>query len=309
MSKASLYKLYIYIPTFNREVELEAQLKALKRALERINSSQVFIHVNDNNSTYPTENIQSFCLENDIYYTKNPANLGGNANILLGFINAHSAEYLWILSDNDLVTDNSLVNILSALNNNPDFLFASSITSKSYNTFFDYNKNILDLLDNRAGLISSTIYSLKVINNNIFQSFFFHNSSFPHLGVILSTLKEHKSVSASLLPYGEILAESIEIDENKGDYRLAYLGFPMLAELLDDKHRRLLINGWFDQNGLGFFKSFEYNRYLYYASLKSILTYGNSGTKAKAIFFDLMKHLLPLARRALRFCKSQNFMR
>ena len=40
------------------------------------------------------------------------------------------------------------------------------------------------------------------------------------------------------MPYGDILAESIEIDENRGDYRLAYLGFPMLAELLDDKDRR-----------------------------------------------------------------------
>ena len=271
--KTPTYKLYIYIPTFNREVELKAQLQALTRALKYINNSQVLIHVNDNNSTYPTDNISAFCAENDIKYTKNPSNLGGNANILLGFIHAHSSEYLWILSDNDLVTDKSLANIFSALKTKPDFMFASSITSESYNTFFHYNRNILDLLDNRAGLISSTIYSLKIINNNIFQSFFFHNSSFPHLGVIFSTLKEHKTVSASLMPYGDILAESIEIDGNRGDYRLAYLGFTMLTELLDDTNKKLLINAWFKQNALGLFESYCYNKYQYHASLRSILTF------------------------------------
>ena len=122
MPKTSIHKLYIYIPTFNREVELNEQLQALVRASRHIDRSQVFIHVNDNNSTYSTEHIETFCSDNDIKYTKNPANLGGNANILLGFIHAHSAEYLWILSDNDLVTDKSLTKILSGLKGKPDFL-------------------------------------------------------------------------------------------------------------------------------------------------------------------------------------------
>jgi len=297
MSHSITHKLYIYIPTYNREVELKLQIEALLRASKYIDSSQVIIHINDNDSTYITDNVKALCKENNIKYTKNTANLGGNANILLGFLQPLSAEYLWILSDNDIVEDQSLTHILSALDTKPDLMLATSLTADPKIGIFNYEANILDLLDNRAGLISSTIYNLRTINNHIAQAFFYHNSSFPHLGVIFATLREHKSIKVSLVPSANVLRESIEIADNRGDYRLAYLGFPMLAELLDHKSKKLLINGWFKQNSLYLIGTYNYNKYLYYASLKSILRYGSYRIKIKAIILDFVKHIIILVKR------------
>jgi glycosyltransferase involved in cell wall biosynthesis len=247
-------KLLIYIPTFNRPEQLRNQLRSLHPQIEE-NSRQVRVIVADNNSTDERvkaviEEFKSFV---GIEFTSRTSNIDGNANILLGFIEAKQDEYLWLLADDTNVTTNAVSNLLSTLNKTSVDLLAlyteeQRLLPESLQWNIETFKSILD--EFRWGLISSAIYNMGYFSNSIKYAFFFHNSSFPHLGVLFSEFKRKQIIKVAWLPERDVhKGNSTELPS---DYSLSLSGFPHLFTLFDLAERRDLLLSWVRRYGVGF---------------------------------------------------------
>ena len=113
--------LTIAIPTYNR---LEALKKSLTCILSQINFEEVDILVSDNCSTDGTKIYMEKLIDKypNIRYNRHQENIGADNNFLYCFNNAIS-QYLWIIGDDDYVSNGSLEIILNALRENPDFMY------------------------------------------------------------------------------------------------------------------------------------------------------------------------------------------
>ena len=79
-------KLFIYIPTYNRPEAIQMQLRALAPQVAKY-PSEVRVMVNDNASTKYSydEMVKDYIQYENIHFHRNGGNIGGNANIALGF--------------------------------------------------------------------------------------------------------------------------------------------------------------------------------------------------------------------------------
>jgi glycosyltransferase involved in cell wall biosynthesis len=124
-------KLSIVIPTFNRNATLCQNLPAL---LAQINDD-VELTILDNASTIPV----SYSIKNvlEMYPTKvvnvirNKANIGAAANILRSFEVA-SAPWLWILGDDDAVSENAIKDIIKTIQEYPTCVFLNFSTEPMF---------------------------------------------------------------------------------------------------------------------------------------------------------------------------------
>ncbi len=163
------YLFSICIPTYNRKSYL---IKTLEKLINLINLSnhQIEICVSDNNSndmTYQAligyQNKWNF-----IKINRNFTNLGFDHN-LLSAINLSTSQYVWFLSDDDIILDNTINNIVLILTNN-DIPLPSLIFLKPY---FARNEKIEQYLNyfNKNpipyNLIDDPNYALKTINWHI----------------------------------------------------------------------------------------------------------------------------------------------
>jgi GT2 family glycosyltransferase len=101
--------LFIYIPTYNRPKAIRTQLCALAPQVAK-HQSRVRVLVIDNASSDYSfdEIIDDFSIYKNIKFQRNCGNIGGNGAIALGFAFAQADEFLWILSDHDIVTASAL---------------------------------------------------------------------------------------------------------------------------------------------------------------------------------------------------------
>lgn len=239
-------KLLIYIPTFEREAALKEQLGRLIPQL----SADVTLMVNDNNSS----SYDVFELEKASGGTfqarKNKGNIHGNANILLGFIFANDFDYLWVLSDNDIVAPNCLTHILTALESRPDYLvFSKAHIEPSKETVL--YENGWFVTTGIMGLISAGIYCVDSIRNQIYQGFYYHNSSFPHLAIILGHLREAGEASVSVLPQGWIIESDFEVKQ--ANYLFSAVGLPQLYSLIHPAKQLEFLRRWLTENHIPYF--------------------------------------------------------
>jgi GT2 family glycosyltransferase len=118
-----MIQLLIYIPTFNRPDALTKQLSSLVPQIARYQEN-VRVIVRDNCSDNDALSVLKIKYHDhkNIFFEENFGNIGGNANIALGFIFAKKDEFLWILSDNDLISHNAIENLMEILNLRIDFV-------------------------------------------------------------------------------------------------------------------------------------------------------------------------------------------
>jgi glycosyltransferase involved in cell wall biosynthesis len=107
--------LTIAIPTYNRATCLDLGLSQIFKQLNRDEPS-VEILISNNNSTDDTEEIvDKYILSgHTITYIKNDNNIGSDRNLLQCF-NKARGKYVWIMGDDDVLLDGSLVKILRIL--------------------------------------------------------------------------------------------------------------------------------------------------------------------------------------------------
>lgn len=162
--------LSICIPTFNRGDLLALQLQHLTTQIEKstINESLIEILISDNNSSDNTKDkIQHFTEKKYIQYFCNEENIGPDANFLQLFQFAQG-EYIWLLGDDDLFSNDIIEYLISKLGTKKiDYLYlkAGKSLHKSqidlWNSHEDFLRNVT---------IFSTFMSSQVIKRTLLIS-------------------------------------------------------------------------------------------------------------------------------------------
>ena len=182
-------KLSICIPTYNRP---DALIKTLQVLIPQCELAGCRIHIVDNASTIPVEEIVSRNFGNQrelITISRNRFNIGGNANLCRCF-ELCETEWMWMLGDDDMVDENALKIIQSAISEADESFcmlnFASNINEKQSS---DSIRNFDDLArETSKGVyfgnllfISSSIYRLPPLRGHIMNAYQFAYSCAPQL--------------------------------------------------------------------------------------------------------------------------------
>lgn len=303
-------KLFIYIPTYNRPDALKTQLSVLLPQVARL-PENVRILISDNASKKPfVEFNEKYSSCPNIQFRSNSGNIGGNANIALGFIFAQPNEFLWILSDNDIVTETAIDYLLGALDNNVDFCcFTDSVKEP---TIIDYSweSGWLTPMEWNMGLISDALYNVNSIKDSIEAAFYFHNSSFPHLAVACAAAKNKGVVKFKILPRSEINNALFGSDECKTDYSLAHVCMPLLNPLFPAWEAKSFSIMWLRNHGVDLYRNRKRHYHLFLQSKATLAYYG--GWRARVLLMwmwpvYLVAHPISIVRQRLIAIAKNNF--
>jgi glycosyltransferase involved in cell wall biosynthesis len=117
-----MFKLTICIPTFNRAEYLRQALQSVERNLEQVsaNTAIVDLVVSDNASTDNTVYVvKEYQKRIPITYNLNRSNIGPAANLIRS-VQCARGDYVWILADDDALTDGAIDYLLRFLGKYPD---------------------------------------------------------------------------------------------------------------------------------------------------------------------------------------------
>lgn len=162
----------IVIPTYNRKERL---LNTLKRVFNQPQSSDIYIQILNNHSNY---NVNEAIMEQfGTEITKNlevvdyPVNIGGSLNICMPFFYCKT-KWMWELSDDDEVMEDSLYTILNDIESYPETgIFKYSYTGYISYKYTDECYNSLDDVIGKNGkkkqtafmLCSNAVYNMDVL--------------------------------------------------------------------------------------------------------------------------------------------------
>lgn len=309
--------LLIYIPTYNRPDALSSQLEAI--VLQRASWPGKFrVLVSDNASPLLSDDdLAAYAKCFDIEVRRNPSNLGGNANIALGFVFVDPAEYLWILGDDDRLAPDALSFIaqFGLVEQADAIVFSDKVAEPAV-----FTHEWISAWDgvNATGLISNVIYKASVFVPQARNAFLYHNTSFPHLCVLLATLQRQGCLRYRVLPSKEVFSESALQAEEPGEYSLSYSGMPQIMPLLPRAQARKFAWQWIRQQGRGFLSHRDSYPGLYVGTLAHLRRYGGMKAMAwlaalsieHALFGRIRPHIVALARKILpaevkRFLRSR----
>ena len=269
-------KLFIYIPTYNRPDALTLQLASIMPNVIKYKDN-VRVVVNDNNSEYEYYSLLKRKYEHcdNLVFNKNFGNIDGNANIALGFVCCKPDEFLWILSDNDIVNENSIEYILNHLSDDVDFVVMIGPITESFKRKWKWIDGFDIPISWGMGMISITLFNSNTIRSSIMDAFYYHNSSFPHLAVACSAASKKKEVVFLHIPVEVIHNETLSTSstENPGDYSLSNVGMPHLLPLFPATAGKRFAVNWAQANG----KAFYLNKHKYPALF--------AGSKYLLLFF------------------------
>jgi glycosyltransferase involved in cell wall biosynthesis len=194
--------LTVVITTFNRKERLKAQLKSL---FTQPNYDTINIVISDNCSDYDLkgELSNSFSAQElaIVEIIHRPFNIGMTGNISNAFL-LSKTKWLWLMSDDDLTTPNSIALILDHINQHPDtdllkFTNIDEIERRQYGT--QTVNNIPEMLlcceNNNIELgnlifMSNNIYNIERLRPYLGSAFVYSYSYFPHVIPILSALND-----------------------------------------------------------------------------------------------------------------------
>jgi hypothetical protein len=241
-------KLLIYIPTFNRIEFLNKQLNYIYKNIDLddniLNDFDIYINDNFSDNFKIHDNLLKY---NNLNINRNISNIGGNANILLGFLLPKDHQFLWILSDDDFLNENSIFYILKNLHES-NLLYhigkydIEITTNLNTDNFFETTKGP------GFGLISNVIYNVDLIKDNIMTGFELYQSSFPHMSILLDKLREKSSISLNKLCYKEVFLDHNIININEGDYSYSYMGFIYVSIFFNKKPAKNIVLGFIKDN-------------------------------------------------------------
>lgn len=210
MNKEKNIKLSFCIPTYNREKFLKDTLDSILNQIDDSIKEYIEIIISDNNSSDNTSVLVSDYINNFpwiIKYHKNQENIWPIKNVIK--VTDYAIwKYIWLLTDDDCITDFALKYVLEIIDNNDfDIIFSRIIQfeklpvtlEKTENTIKKFS-NLEDFIDyiylnklSYAQVISFfSYYSLNIIKNSYFQDSkkniwkLFEDTNFPHTLIIYS---------------------------------------------------------------------------------------------------------------------------
>jgi len=196
--------LSINIPTHNRAKYLNELLNQLCGQVDKFAlASKLSINIYDNASSDGT---QAVCKRHKrlVNYYRNEQNCGADANILQSYALAKT-PYVWVLGDDELVTENTLFRILTELRlASPAMIILNDSNYNRLNyfpvVFSDYFSLVNHaLMANPHFLIAHSLISLNVVRSNIFNHelarSMLSKSFYPHfIGLIDGVLHSQQTV-------------------------------------------------------------------------------------------------------------------
>ena len=235
---------------------------------------RVLICDNDS-SKYSAEDIlRGHSLLPNVEVRRNGGNIGGNGNIALGFVFAKPDEFLWILSDNDIVSPHAIKYLLTMLDPTVDFYcFVNGIDSIQ-DVYHQWNEGWQIPMEWHMGLISDALYNMATVRDTVQDAFFFHNSSFPHLAVACSAAKRKGETLFRLLPRQKVSADIFPSDENPTDYSLAHVCMPLLVPLFPAWEAKSFSRKWLWSHGIQLHINKPKHPHLYIQSKATLRSYG-----------------------------------
>lgn len=190
--------LSIAILTYNRANKLKKQITRIIDYCANTNIQDIELLVSDNASSDDTEQVVKGLQKSypQIQYYRNERNLGFDGNSL-NCLERATGEYIWLLSDDDIVLDGSIESIFSCLELHPICVHLNSAglideeRMKIGKTRFQYEGNIIlddkNIFLERIGIFCTFVSSLifngdlvrkiknkeRYFNTNILQSHIF----------------------------------------------------------------------------------------------------------------------------------------
>jgi glycosyltransferase involved in cell wall biosynthesis len=205
-------KLTIAIPTYNRNEILKNNLLFLLPQL----TNDCKLVIIDNCSDIPVEETLSTTIEKykgiNVQIIRNRYNIGLTGNILRCF-ELCDDPWLWVLGDDDHVTEGAIQQILSDTRRHESFHFInyawdelsfkrkSNIVTTGIDNFIDTFETLGIVL-----FISAGIYNTKRINEYLSFGNFFQTTYAPHLVMLFLSIRD----------YGSCLLSNKQIVINKG---------------------------------------------------------------------------------------------
>lgn len=268
-------KLFIYLPTYNRPEALRRQLSALLPQVERFPKNVRVLICDNDSSKYALEDVLTgFPALPNVEIRRNGGNIGGNGNIALGFVFAQADEFLWILSDNDIVSPNAVAYLLSVLSTDFDFYCFVNGAESEKDLEHDWKSGWQIPMNWRMGLISDALYNMASVRDVVEAAFYFHNSSFPHLAVACAAGRKKGVTRFRLLPRQKISANEASSLEQPTDYSLARVCMPLLVPLFPIWEAKSFCRKWLWYHGIMLHLNKSRHPHLYIQSKATLSHYG-----------------------------------
>jgi hypothetical protein len=251
--------LLVYLPCY---VDYEMALAQAIRIRELEKSKfidmnlKVEIVISCNGADLSLEDISKI-RENSDYTNIFPFGISGDINITQGFMHAITlnADYLWILSSNDEISDHFLETIQVGLIQQRDANILVGCTSENYgireiNSVFDpANRDI------PFGLISSVIYRTKAMANNFDSAVQLNWTGWGQLAAIEASCIALDGLSVSLVAESALYRRSSRTLEDpfeekiriRNSYTHSFFGLPIIISILhaaQPEKKRKYLNGW-----------------------------------------------------------------
>lgn len=228
---ATISRLLVFIPTYRRPEALTRQLAALESLRKANPGVDIDIQVSHNESA---DALTQATFDGPARHRFNPINLGADINIALAFTACDGYDFLWILSDDDFLSQDEGLHPLPF-----DQTFDLLVFDDAKGGTVEARQIVAsDLLNSRMGLISDVIYRVDSVRTSLQESLNNVNSCFPHLSVIASAFAR-QACCIRYLSRSPTFARNSKYDaECVTDYSAARTGVLMVGKYLPKKEQR-----------------------------------------------------------------------
>ena len=259
------------------------QISLLSKEIAGRNDVRVFVSDNSESSIKSTE-LENQCKEiPNFFYRRNNGNIEANANFLMGFCEAKENEVLWLLADDTTVKPGAIDFLVKNLDPNIDFYGFSTSADDEQLRLPDQHGAHLDksiswqetginkLISKTSwGGVTCALYDMNFFRSYVSSGFKFHNSSFPHLAILLSAYQKNTVMKVRLLPLEIIHGENTEA----GDYSMSVAGMPQLFSLAPDWERKEITIRWLKRYSAAFYFSKSTHPEIFSMTRQVVKNYG-----------------------------------
>lgn len=239
-------KLLVYIPSFNRAASLVKQLEILKAYK---GPGEIAVVVRDNCSEPETyKEVSRLCKESKFGYVRNPCNIGPNPNILAGFMYCSRTDYLWILSDDDLIKPDAVNKVFDLLHRHGDcdIIYLTHNLLQQEEVVEQNQEQLLKQIGDGLGIISRVIYRSAKVIPYIRAGYDNLMSCFPHLAILFELTKQESIRVCRVSKGGFFLAGHLPVAEPLS-YIQSFYGYTLLANNLKEELRRDFLSDWWKE--------------------------------------------------------------
>lgn len=173
-------------------------------------------------------------------------------------MNVQDCEYLWILSDDDLIHPATIDYLDNNLYSCDLFFFTHSDSELQSNVWSqeDFLKNNIYTNDG-AGLISFTVYNANIVRDRSYIAYQAIHTCFAHLAFILYAFKDRSLKCKQIGSSGFFVARSEGLNEcsDSVHYKKSYFGYVLLSNYIENKSKNNFLKAFQTYDSLKFWKS------------------------------------------------------